>query len=89
MARDKYDAAFFEAALRGFEQQKALIEEKMAGLRQELARIRGSRGSRSTNAASGGRRELSADARRRIAEAQRRRWARVRKEKGKSAASRS
>ena len=80
MARDKYDAAFFEAALRGFEQQKKLIDEKMAELRRELARTRGSGGSRSGTAASGGRRELSADARRRIADAQRRRWARVRKE---------
>jgi hypothetical protein len=64
------DTSLLEAALVGFEQMKKNVDEKIAGIRQQL-------GSGGTVAAAAPRRTLSASARRRIAAAQRKRWAAV------------
>ena len=69
------DISLLQAALIGYEQQRAEIEQKIADLRRQL----GGRGTTATAAAgsairSTGRRPLSAAARKRIAEAQRKRW---------------
>jgi len=71
-----------EAALIGFEQMKRNVEEKIAGIRRELGAPSGVMG---IAAGQVRRRTLSAEARRRIAEAQRKRWAAV-KAQGKAAA---
>jgi hypothetical protein len=77
------DQSLFEAALIGFEQMQRNVEEKMAEIRQRLGT-----GSRVTGAAPGqhARRPLSAVARRRIAAAQRKRWATLKKAQGKAVA---
>jgi hypothetical protein len=59
-----------EAALIGFEQMKRNVDEKIAGIRQQL-------GSGDAVATAAPRRTLSVAARRRIAAAQRKRWAAV------------
>jgi hypothetical protein len=72
------DTSLLEAALIGFEQLKRNVEEKIAGIRQQL----GTGGAASGPApAQTGRRPLSPAARRRIAAAQRKRWAAI---KGKA-----
>ena len=75
------DAGLLAAALLGFEKQRSEIEGKIAELRRQLGR-RGadnsSAWSETTSAPAGKKRRLSAAARQRIAEAQRKRWAAVR-----------
>ena len=67
----------------GFEQMRRNVEEKMAEIRRRLGT-----GSRATGAAPNQhvRRPLSAAARRRIAAAQTKRWAALKKAQGKTAA---
>ena len=75
------DAGLLAAALLGFEKQRSEIEGKIAELRRQLRR-RGagdnSAWSEAMSVPAGKRRRLSAAARQRIAEAQRKRWAAVR-----------
>ena len=76
------DADFLAAALRGFEQQRSEIEGKIADLRRQVGR-RGATDSSGmwsggASAPAGKKRTLSAAARERIAEAQRKRWAAAR-----------
>jgi len=74
------DRALLEAALEGLELQKQRIDEQ---IREVRARLGGNRRSAASVAGEaspkkgrrGGRRKLSAEARKRIAEAQRKRWA--------------
>jgi hypothetical protein len=74
------DRALLEAALEGLELQKRRIDEQ---IREVRARLGGNRRSAAGAAGEaspkrgrrGGRRTLSAEARKRIAEAQRKRWA--------------
>ncbi|HLY19664.1 MAG TPA: hypothetical protein VKR61_20700 [Bryobacteraceae bacterium] len=69
----KQDTEILEAALVGFERKRTEIEEKIADLR---GRIGGQpAASDGIPAAAGKRRKLSAGARRRIALAQKKRWA--------------
>jgi len=80
-----------EAALQGLEAQRQKLDEQIAQVRS-LAGARGGRGSRTAHAASeatasrpaGNRRKrtLSAEARKRIAAAQKKRWAAFRKSQG-------
>ena len=76
------DAGFLNAALLGFEQQRSEIQDKIAELRRQLGRRGagdgGSAWSEAVSAPVRKRRRLSAAARQRIAEAQRKRWAAVR-----------
>lgn len=73
------DSTLFHAALLGFEQMKRDVEDKIAEIRARL----GTAGDAGTQAASGKpKRTLSAAARRKIAAAQRKRWALL---KGKQA----
>ena len=78
------DADFLQAALLGYEQQRTVIESRIAELRRQLGRRSLADGSAElpdTEAAQPGkRRALSAAARERIADAQRKRWAAFRKE---------
>ena len=72
-------------ALIGYEQQKSKIEEKIREIKGHLANSRKSAGTASDepanagNVAVKGKRTLSAEARKRIAAAQKRRWAEHRK----------
>ena len=74
------DAELLEAALIGLERQRSEIEEKMAELRQRLD-DRAGRPARSAAAVNTAaptvpkKRTMSAAGRRRVAEAQRKRWA--------------
>jgi hypothetical protein len=74
------------AALEGFEAQKRRLDEQIRELRGML----GSNGAKSAEPATvqrgRKRRRMSADARRRIAEAQRKRWASLRGESGSAPA---
>jgi hypothetical protein len=78
------DADFLRAALLGYQQQRAEIESRMAELRRQLGQP--SAAVDSTNMSDNGtgqmekRRALSAAARKRIGDAQRMRWAALRKE---------
>ncbi|HVP45035.1 MAG TPA: hypothetical protein VMT32_00580 [Bryobacteraceae bacterium] len=75
------DKSLLEAALMGFEQMMKSIDEKIAGIRRQL----GARGSTEAAVApaQGPRRRLSAAARGRIAAAQRKRWAELKKAQAK------
>jgi hypothetical protein len=70
------------AAIAGYEQQKRDIDERVAALRQMLH----SNGTVPAAPATNGRRPMSAAARKRIAAAQRKRWATVRASEPKTAA---
>lgn len=80
------DVSFLQAALIGYEQQRTEIEQKITELRRQL-------GGRAAQAAveagdgarPGRRRTLSASARKRIAEAQRKRWAQFHNEQAPTA----
>ncbi|MFB3828612.1 MAG: hypothetical protein ACE15B_17720 [Bryobacteraceae bacterium] len=74
MPRQDFDRDFYEAALRGYEQTKNEIEGKIAELRNLL-----NGGRRGPQAAAQPQNRLSPEGRRRIAEAQKRRWAKVRR----------
>ena len=74
----QYDEGFLRAALYGYESEKAKIEEAIAQIQTQL----GDRGPGRPKAATDGteqsapkRRTMSASGRRRIAEAQKKRWA--------------
>ena len=70
----RVDTSLLEAALVGFEQMRRNVEEKMADIRRQL----GSGGGMPGGAPGKGRkRTLSPAARRRIAAAQRKRWAAI------------
>jgi len=66
------DTSLLEAALIGYEQLKRNVEEKIAGIRQQLGTGGATAGPAPVQT---GRRPLSPAARRRIAAAQRKRWA--------------
>src|SRR6185503_7965457 len=70
------------AAIAGFEQQKKHVDEEIARLRAMLS---GGRTAASAETPTRRRRKLSAEARRRMRDAQRARWARVRGESAGSA----
>ena len=78
------DAEILEAALLGLERQRSEIEEKMAELRRQLD-DRAGRPARSTAAVNAAaptvpkKRTMSAAGRRRVAAAQRKRWAALKK----------
>ena len=75
----KVDFPFLEAALAGLEQKRAEIERKMNELR-EMVGGTGAKQARGAKTASGTRkRTLSPAARRRIAAAQKKRWAEFRR----------
>jgi hypothetical protein len=82
------DPEILQAALEGLKLQKTRLESQILALESALNGPRRGRPARS-EAASGpgatrGRRTMSPAARKRIAEAQRERWARYRKEKGQA-----
>ncbi len=68
------DAALLQAALEGLEQQRLELEKKITAVQSML----GTRKARAGAAAAKPKRTLSAAARKRIADAQKRRWALVR-----------
>jgi hypothetical protein len=72
------DPALLRAALIGYENQLAQIENAMAEIRRQLR----TSGGGEAGPASEGRRGMSAAARKRIAAAQKKRWAAYRKSKG-------
>ena len=74
-------------ALVGYELEKQRIEEKIRQIRAQLGGRAGGAGRNSASAGPGGtgpRRTLSASARKRIAAAQRKRWAEHRKKQAQS-----
>ena len=78
------NAEVLEAALFGLERQRSEIEEKMAELRRQIGGDRAGQPRRASvkvdsAAPAVKKRRLSAAARRRIAEAQRKRWAAIKK----------
>jgi hypothetical protein len=73
----RYDDDFYQAALRGYEQSKLEIENKIAELRHLMQQ----QGPERTPTRR--KRVLSATARKRIGDAQKRRWARARQNKDK------
>ena len=75
----KLTAAIITAAIEGFESQKRRIDDQIAELR---AMLPGGPGQDATTPAAPGRkrRKFSAAARRRMKEAQKRRWAKIRRE---------
>jgi hypothetical protein len=79
------DADFLAAALVGYEQQRVEIEKKIAELRRQLGGLRVSATAGGAVSTDGGppairkRRQMSGAGRKRIAEAQRKRWAAARK----------
>jgi hypothetical protein len=87
MPRKKlFDATLLQAALEGLEQQRQELEKKIATVRSMLGVRKGFRGA---GLVAKPKRILSAAARKRIADAQRRRWALVKakaaKKTGKTA----
>ena len=81
--RGKADPDLLRAALLGYEQQRSALVEKIAELRRQLSRRAAADGvavsSDVPGVAGRKKRTLSAAARNRIAEAQRKRWAALRK----------
>lgn len=87
MSKPVQDAAFLSAALEGLELQRQRIEEQIRQVKALLGRGRGRRAAAEAPAAPARKRELSEAARKRIAAAQKRRWAEYRKKQtGKGAA---
>ena len=80
-----YDTELLRYALVGLEAEKKALEEKIAELQERLGTGTTSKAAKSESASPRGGRALSAAARRRIAEAQRKRWAAFRKQSGPSA----
>ena len=72
------------AALEGLELQRQRVEEQIQEVRSLLGRAPGRRGRPPATAGKRGRGRLSAAARKRIAAAQKRRWAEYRKSAGKA-----
>lgn len=74
------DPSILEAALEGLELQRRRLDEQIDAIRAALGRSRGrTRGGAAAVGAPRKRRELSPEARRRIAAAQKKRWAEFRK----------
>jgi hypothetical protein len=74
------DAALLEAALEGLQAQRKQVEGYIGQIRAALGQsIRGASGKNAAKRSTGGTRILSAAARKRIADAQKRRWAAYRK----------
>jgi len=78
MPTQKLDRSILEAAILGFESQKRQIDAQIAELRQMLDRR--SQGAAIPETPTRQRKKFSAVARRRMKEAQQRRWARIRGE---------
>jgi hypothetical protein len=79
------DLSLLQAALIGFQAEKEKIEQAIADLRQRIgsaASMRGIGSAKTERRSRGGRRDLSPAARRRIAAAQKKRWAEYHKRKG-------
>jgi hypothetical protein len=78
--RSQDDTNVLEMALVGYELEKKKIDDKIAEIRAKLGRGGAARpGQKKTASAGGGRRNLSPEARARIAAAQKKRWAEHRK----------
>ncbi len=77
------DQALLEAALIGYQHQLEQIEAKMADLRRQLGgkSVAPSKTSAGAAPASGKKRQMSAAARKRIAAAQKKRWAEYHRQK--------
>jgi mono/diheme cytochrome c family protein len=73
MPTPKFTKEIISAALEGFEAQRLRLDTQIAELRQMLKG--GAEDSSATSAPKRGRRKMSAAARRRIGDAQRKRWA--------------
>lgn len=73
--RPTYDPTTLAMALVGYEIEKQKVEERIREIRAQLARVKAGVGAAAKVAAPRRRRTLSASARKRIAEAQRKRWA--------------
>src|SRR5580704_3275203 len=81
------DNEILAAAIEGFEAQKARLDARIAEIRQKLSGGASEAPASSAAPASGRkRRKMSAAARKRIADAQKKRWAAVRKESAAPAA---
>jgi cell division septum initiation protein DivIVA len=75
----KLDNEILAAAIEGFEAQKKRLDAQIAEIRQQL---RGGAGPAASPEPARKRRTMSAAGRKRVAEAQRKRWAAVRKQSG-------
>ena len=81
------DASVLEMALVGYEIEREKIDQKIAEIRARLGRRTGSKATAAPEAKPAGRKRiLSPEARRRIALAQKKRWAEHRRNKAKQAA---
>jgi hypothetical protein len=81
-----HDNEILAAAIEGFEAQKSRLDARIAEIRQKLGGAGGEEPGTTSDAPAAGRkrRKMSAAARKRIADAQKKRWAAVRKESGPS-----
>ena len=85
-AKSLQDASFLAAALEGLDLQRKRIEEQIAQVRAMLGGRRVSIGSAGgSGAAAGRKRVLSPEARKRIASAQKKRWAEYRRKQAAQA----
>ena len=90
MAQSTFDRDLYQAALLGYERSKLDIENKIAELRSLLQGTRPVAQPAANGTTATTRRKMSPAARKRIADAQRRRWARFRQQKAvRSKASKS
>jgi hypothetical protein len=82
-----FDNEILAAAIEGFEAQKTRLDARIAEIRQKLGGDADSSEEPAAEAPTNGRkrRKMSAAARKRIADAQKKRWAAVRKESGSPA----
>jgi hypothetical protein len=79
----KLDNDILAAAIEGFEAQKKRLDAQIAEIRQQLTGVTGGSAQPAATPESGRkRRKMSAAGRKRIAEAQRKRWADVKKQSG-------
>ncbi len=81
-AKSVEDTSLLSAALEGLEAQKRRIEEQIDKVQAMLGRRRGRPAANNQPVREGGKRQLSPAARKRIAAAQKRRWAEYRKRAG-------
>lgn len=82
----KFDNDILAAAIEGFEAQKTRLDARIAEIRQKLGGVARSEEPAATAPENGRkRRKMSAAARKRIADAQKKRWAAVKKESGSPA----
>jgi len=79
------DASFLAAALEGLELQRKRIEEQIASVKALLGGRKATIGAAARSAKPARKRLLSAEARKRIAMAQKRRWAEYRKKQAAQA----